>query len=431
MSTNMTVKLFPSTLNGEVSAPPSKSISHRAIIAASLSYGTSVISNVLFSDDINATIESMQELGVKFTKEANKLTIEGPKHLKYSHNEVNCNESGSTLRFLIPIFSLTNEKVTFIGKESLIKRPQTIYEDIFSSDGNTLDISKSKIVVNGSVKARKYFIDGKVSSQFISGLMFSLPLLKEDSEIILTSPLESIGYIDLTIDVLESFGITIIRGDNGYLISGNQLYTPQRYEIDGDYSQSAFFLVGGLISESIKINNLNPDSLQGDKEIISYIRSMNGKLIYTENGFITTNSDTEGITIDISQTPDLAPPVALLAALSEGTTKIVNASRLRIKESDRIKSIVKTLKKLGADIKEVEDSIIIKGIPMLEGGVTVDSFNDHRIAMMVSIASSRVKKEVILTQANAVSKSYPTFYDDFKSLGGNYIILKDWLYENH
>ncbi|MFK5883785.1 MAG: 3-phosphoshikimate 1-carboxyvinyltransferase [Candidatus Izemoplasma sp.] len=425
MSLNSTIKLFPSTLNGEVSAPPSKSISHRAIIAASLSYGKSVISNLLFSDDVNATIESMKELGVKFTKEADKLTIVGPKHLKYSHNEVNCNESGSTLRFLIPIFSLTNEKITFTGKDSLIKRPQTIYEDIFKSDGNILDITKSKIVVNGSIKARKYFIDGKVSSQFISGLMFSLPLLKSDSEIIFTSPIESIGYIDLTIDVLKSFGVIIKRLDNGYLIRGNQHYTPQDYTIDGDYSQSAFFLVGGLISERIKINNLSTTSLQGDKEIISYIHSMNGNLKSMVNGFITRNSDTEGITIDISQTPDLAPPIALLAALSKGTTKIVNASRLRIKESDRIKSIVQTLKKLGADIKEVDDSIIIQGIPMFEGGVTVDSFNDHRIAMMVSIASSRSKNEIILTQANAVSKSYPTFYDDFKSIGGNYIIVKD------
>lgn len=426
-----TIKLFPCELDGVVNAPPSKSISHRAIIAAALSEGKSVISNLIYSEDIKATIQALKELGAKFKQEGDKLTVWGSKELRYSHKPVDCNESGSTLRFLIPIFSLTGDKIKFIGKESLLARPQDIYKDIFISDGNYFLNSKDSIVVNGSIKPRVYHISGDISSQFISGLLFSLPLLNGNSEIILKTKLESEGYINLTIDVLSSFGINIVTTANGYSIEGNQSYEACDYLVGGDFSQSAFYLVAGLISKRVYVNNLDINSLQGDKLIINFIKAMHGKMIFMENGFTTVNSKTSGVIIDISQTPDLAPPIALLAALSKGQTRIIKASRLRIKESDRIKSIVNTLSAIGADIKEDNDTIIIHGVDMFKGGVTVDSHNDHRIAMMVSIASSRSESPIILNGSNAVNKSYPTFFKDFKSLGGNYKNLKDWWYENN
>lgn len=425
MSAKLDIELFPSVLKGEIKAPPSKSLTHRALICAALSNGQSKITNVAYSDDILATIDALELLGAKFEKHGSKLIVKGTKRIKAPSEPINCNESGSTLRFLIPVFSLSNKKISFTGNPSLIKRPQSIFEEIFKKDGNTFKIDNNNIVVNGSVTAREYVIKGNVSSQFFSGLMFALPLLEEDSTILLDGILESKAYVDLTIQTLEEFGIEIQELENGYFIKGNQSYEPRNYDIEGDYSQAAFFLVGGVLNGQIKVSDLDHESFQGDKAIITLIKKMNGKVIYMENGFITQSSSTIGRTIDLSDFPDLGPIIALLGSLSKGKTIITNASRLRIKESDRIESTVRTLKKLGANISSTKDEIIIKGKTSLKGGVTVDSYNDHRIAMMVSIAASLSKEKVILTNANAVSKSYPNFFKDYESVQGKLNIIKE------
>ena len=422
MRTNSSIKLFPAKINGKINIPPSKSLSHRALICASLSKGKSVISNILLSEDIKATINALEHLGAKFEIRKSKVIVTGVNLLKYDNNPIHCNESGSTLRFMIPIFSLTNKEVLFVGEKSLIKRPQTIYKQIFDDDGNTFIKTDNKIVVNGSIKSKEYFIDGTVSSQFFSGLMFSLPLLKGDSTIRVNGILESKSYINLTIKILEEFGITIREIENGYFIPGNQTYKPSNYRVEGDYSQAAFFLVGGIINGPIEIDDLNYESIQGDKAIIDIITNMNGRTIFTENGFIAIKSDTAGTTIDISDCPDLGPIVALLGCLSNGATTITNISRLRLKESDRVNSTVSTLNALGANIVVKDEKIIIHGKQLLQGGVTVDSYNDHRIAMMVAIAALRCKKEVVLTNSNAVNKSYPHFFEDYKLVGGKYKI---------
>ena len=421
---NVDITLFPSILNGEINSPPSKSLSHRALICAALSKGKSVISNIIYSDDINATILALELLGVVFDKKESAITVHGIKKIKTNSKEINCNESGSTLRFLIPIFSLSNKKVTFTGAKSLISRPQSIYEKIYKEDGNTFEIINDKIVVNGSVKAREYTIKGDVSSQFFSGLMFALPLLNEDSTILIDGKLESKSYIDLTIEMLEKFGITIHQIKNGYFIEGNQTYKPTNYIVEGDYSQAAFYLVGGVLSELVKVNNLSHDSNQGDRAIIKYLKQMHGKVIFMENGFITESSKTNASIIDLADCPDLGPIITLLAALSKGESTIINISRLRLKESDRVESTVSTLKALGANIKSTKNTISVIGKPLLKGGVTVDSYNDHRIAMMVSIAALRSENEIVLTNANAVTKSYPAFFEDYMSLGGKYKVNK-------
>lgn len=422
MNANSTVTLLPSTINGTVDVPPSKSMSHRALICASLSKGKSVIKNVLLSADITATMLALEHLGAKFEVNQSTITVTGVKKIKYDGENVNCNESGSTIRFLIPIFSLSNKKVTFTGEQSLFSRPFEIYEKIFDEDDNYFSNSKDSIVVNGSVKSRDYYIDGNVSSQFFSGLLFTLPLLKEDSTLYYNGTLESKSYIDLTIEILDYFGIDIQEIENGYFIPGSQTYKETDYNVEGDYSQSAFHLVAGVIGGHLQANNLSQESNQGDKKIIEIIKDMKGKVIYTENGFITEKTQTIGIPIDISDCPDLAPIVALLGSLSKGTTTITNISRLRLKESDRVESTVSTLSALGADIISTDNDIIIHGKSMLKGGVILDSYNDHRIAMMISIAAIRCEQEITLLRPLAINKSYPGFFDDYKKIGGKFSI---------
>ncbi len=425
MSTKLDIELFPSILKGKIKAPPSKSLSHRALICASLAKGQSTITNIAYSEDILATISALELLGAKFERFDDKLIVKGTKRIKAPHKAINCNESGSTLRFLIPIFSLSDKEISFTGNPSLIKRPQSIYKEIFTQDGNTFKVNDNIIKVNGSVIGREYLIKGNVSSQFFTGLMFALPLLEEDSTILVEGILESKSYINLTIQILEEFGIEIKELENGYFIKGNQSYIPKNYKIEGDFSQAAFFLVGGVLNGNIKVYDLEHESFQGDKAIIDVIKAMKGKVIHMENGFVTESSTTKGTSIDLSDFPDLGPIIALLGSLSEGKTRITNASRLRIKESDRIESTVKTLKALGANISSTKDEIIIRGKKALKGGVTVDSYNDHRIAMMISIAASLSKEKVILTNANAVSKSYPNFFEDYTSVGGQLNIIKE------
>lgn len=420
MSKKDQIKLFPTSLNGSIKIPPSKSLSHRALICAALSKGKSKISNVLLSEDIKATMNALKHLGAKFDIKGDEIIVQGVKRLKYDNEDVYCNESGSTIRFMIPIFSLTKKEVTFTGKESLISRPQNIYQDIFKNAGNKFEVHTDKIVVNGSIKSNDYYIDGNVSSQFFSGLMFALPMLKEDSYLYYKGKMESKGYIDLTIEMLEHFGVKVQEIENGYYIKGNQQYQPNDYYVEGDYSQAAFFLVAGALNSYVQAHDLNHESNQGDQAIIDIIKEMEGKVIFTENGFIAESTDTHGSKIDISDCPDLGPIVALLGALSKGTTTIQNVSRLRIKESDRVKTTVETLNKLGGNLKATDNEIIIHGKKSLQGGIELDSYNDHRIAMMISIAALVCKDPIILNGANAVNKSYPNFFEDYRSLGGKY-----------
>jgi len=425
MSDAQVIKLFPSNLNGKIKSPPSKSLSHRALICASLSKGKSIIKNISYSDDILATINALKLLGAKFEKFKNNITVTGIKKIRQPLIHIDCKESGSTLRFLIPLFSLSNKTTIFTGSSSLINRPLSIYQTIFKKDNNIFEINNDKVMINGSIKAREYHLKGNVSSQFFTGLMFALPLLEEDSTIYIDGILESKSYIDLTISVLEEFGVKILELENGYFIEGSQTYIPTTYTIEGDYSQAAFPLVGGVLSGLVTVSDLYPTSKQGDKIIIEYLKQMKSKIIYMENGFIAEFSKTSGTTIDLLDCPDLGPIITLLACLSDGESKIINISRLRIKESDRVFSIVSTLKALGANIITTDSKIVIKGKSILKGGVTVDSFNDHRIAMMLSIAALRCENPIILTNANAITKSYPNFFEDYKSLGGKLKIIKD------
>lgn len=425
----MNIKITPKSLSGSLKVPPSKSDSHRGIISAGLSKGKSKVDNLIFSKDIIATLNAMKALGMKYEiKEADEefgsgsVNIEGVDRVQIVEEEIDANESGSTLRFLIPIAALDKAKMTFTGKGKLVERPLDTYYDIFKEQGIEYDTTDGllPLTIYGGLKAGSFHIPGDISSQFISGLLFSLPLVDGDSKIVITSPLESKGYVDLTIETLELFGINIENKDyKEFLVSGNQSYKSRDYTVEGDYSQAAFLIVAGILGDGVICHGLKIDSLQGDKAILDIVKAM-GADIEVGDLVEAKNSKTHGIEIDASQCPDLVPILATLAALSEGTTRIIKAERLRIKESDRLKAMATELNKLGADVVELEDGLEINGKKALNGGV-VDSWNDHRIAMALAIASIKCKDEVIIKNSQAVKKSYPGFWKDFEKLGGEIV----------
>ena len=424
----MKVKIKPSILSGEIVIPPSKSYSHRAIISAALANGEkkSKINNLKFSVDIETTVKIMENWGAKITKKESSLEVIGNDgKIVPKKNYIQCNESGSTIRFLIPVGLTSENELIFDGKGKLIDRPLDSYYKIFDDQGIKYEMSEDKLPlkVNGKLKAGNYEIDGNVSSQFITGLLYALPLLDGDSIIVINKNLESKGYVDLTLEILKLSGIKIKNNDyKSFEIKGNQEYKPFNYTVEGDYSQVAFWIVAGIISANkdneIKCLHLNKYSLQGDKAIIEIVQKMGAKLEIFDDYVIVKPSKTKGTIIDVSQCPDIAPILTVLGALSEGETKIINAERLRIKESDRIISIKTELNKLGAEVEEVGDSLVIQGVDTFEGGVEVSAWNDHRIAMSLAIASIRCKNEIVIDEAESVKKSYPHFWDDFEKMGG-------------
>lgn len=414
------VKLKSSNINGKLTIPSSKSAAHRAIIAAGLCQGESEIDNVFFSEDIIATINAIKKLGAHIKQFENKIIVKGTKKPKFMSEVINCGESGSTLRFIIPLALLSGDEIVFKGREKLIERPLQPYYDIFQKQSIYYKNYNGNLplTVKGVLKPDIFYLRGDVSSQFITGLMFALPLLEDDSTIKITNDLQSRGYIDMTIDILNKYSIDIENRDyKEFYVKGNQIYSPVKYILEGDFSQAAFFIAAGLLAGESHCENININSCQPDKIMIDIVKSMRGNINLNNNVVSAYSSKLEGITLDVSQCPDLVPILAVLGAFSSGTTKIINASRLRIKESDRLKAISTELNKLGADIIENEDSLEIKGKKQLKGGI-VDSWNDHRIAMALAVASLRCSKEVIIKNSDCVKKSYPNFFEDFKRLGG-------------
>ena len=402
-------------LVGELSPPPSKSVLHRYIIASSLAKGTSKIENISFSEDIIATIEAMKKLGAKIEQKENYLLIDGSDTFKNLNEniEIDCNESGSTLRFLFPLSIVKENKVLFKGRGKLFKRPMTPYFENFEKYKIKHSyIDENEILLEGKLKAGIYEIDGNISSQFITGLLFSLPLLDGESKIIINGKLESSNYIDISLDCLSKFGIKIINNSyQEFIIEGNQSYRAGNYRTEADYSQAAFFLVANAIDSKIKINDLSENSLQGDKKIIDFISEIDN----------WNSKDT--LILDGSETPDIIPILSLKAAVSGKKIEIINVERLRIKESDRLKATVEELSKLNFDLIEKKDSILINSREDLkvnenEKIVSLSAHSDHRIAMMIAIATTCYDGEILLDNLDCVKKSYPNFWEVFLSLGG-------------
>lgn len=408
----MDIKIIPSRLKGSVSIPSSKSIVHRLLISAALADGHSIISNISFSQDIYATIDALKAIGAEINVAGSNVIINGITGKIPNKAEINCAESGSTLRFLIPVTSALGINTVYSGRGRLPQRPITPYIRELSQKGIHFDYNNTMpFTVNGKLKSGAFELEGDVSSQFITGLLFALPLLEYDSEIILTSRLESKPYADMTISCLDKFGIKIFETKNGYYIKGGQKYKPVEITAEGDYSQAAFFYTANVLGSDIKINNLSDNSRQGDKKIVEIINS----LCYNKN------KKPCGFRIDASDIPDLVPILGVLGTFCEEKSTIYNAARLKIKESDRLAATAEAVNALGGRIIPNKDGLIIYHSELTGG--TADSAGDHRIAMSTAIAATICSSPVIIKNAEAVDKSYPDFFKDYINLGGTVNVI--------
>ena len=385
----MDIRIIPQKLRGAVTPPASKSMAHRAVLAMALAGGPGTLSKLSDSQDIQATKRCVAAL--KAPRPEGELPF------------LDCGESGSTLRFLIPIALAVAGGGVFTGHGRLMERPQQPYFDIFDEKGIFYGQKGSVLTVRGTLTPGVYRLPGNVSSQFVTGLLYALPLLPGDSTIEITTPLESGGYVDMTLDMLEKFGISVQNKNYAvFHIPGNQVYQGRDITVEGDWSQAGFWYSANFLDNQVAIQGLNADSTQGDRVVAS---------LYWK---LAKPGDTD---IDVSGCPDLLPPLAVMAAVRSGTTRFVNAARLRIKESDRLATTAALLNALGGHAEEGPDSLTVRGVPAFSGG-TVDGANDHRIVMAAAIAATRSSAPVTILGAEAVRKSYPSFWEDYKQLGG-------------
>lgn len=417
------VKFSPFVPNGTVNVPPSKSDVHRAIICAAMANGVSRISPVALSNDIKATIGCIKALGADAVLENNVLTVDGTNMYKNKTALLDCGESGSTLRFFIPIAAVGNINATFVGKGKLPQRPIGIFTEALPKAGTVCKTEGGlPLEIKGQLKSGIFEIPGNVSSQFITGLLLALPILEGDSEIVLTSPLESVGYIAMTIRTMKQFGVNIQATEKGWHIKGGQTYKSYNYTTDGDWSQAAFFMVLGAVSGKVTVKGVAKDSTQGDKKCAEILARFGAKVTQLDNEVTVEKGELKAITIDASQIPDLVPVLSVCAAFAEGTTKIINAERLRIKECDRLKATAELLNNLGGKVKELSDGLEITGVSSLKGG-NVNGYNDHRIVMSAAVCAARSDEDITATFAMSINKSYPDFYIDYNSIGGKANVL--------
>ena len=394
----MQITIHPSKCSGTLAAPPSKSMSHRLLICAGLSNGTSRIDNIAFSDDVLATIDCLRALGANVETAESSVTVTGIGGHINANDILRCNECGSTLRFFIGIALLGTQPITLTGSQRLLERPLTVYEELCRRQNLTLKRNSDSVTVRGRLTAGRYEIDGSISSQFISGLLFALPLLEQDSIIVLTGKIESRPYIDMTIDALAAFGVKAEwRSQNEIFIRGGQCCKAHDTAVEGDWSNAAFFLALG---DDVKLTGLRDDSLQGDKICRQYLAQL-----------------CEGSpTLDISDCPDLGPILFAFAAAHNGGT-FTGTARLRITESDRVAAMQTELAILGISLIEDDNTVIIKPAQLCKPAEPIDSHNDHRIAM--AMATLLLQTGGTITGAECVNKSLPDFFERLTKLKAN------------
>lgn len=388
------------TLVGTVKAPPSKSMAHRLLICGALASGSSSISNVSYSDDILATLDLLTGLGADCRASADTVTVTGFDPSRSAPRfPLDSRECGSSLRFILPLCLLSGNEITVVGSERLFSRPLDAYELICREQGLVFKKGARSITIRGRLHGGRISVRGDVSSQFISGLLFALPLCAEDSVLSVVPPFESRSYVDLTLRALNIFGIKIIVKDPfTYIIKGNQTYKPVSFAVEGDYSSAAFFYALAHLGHDVSVTGLDPDSLQGDKICTEYFARL-------ERG---------APTLDISDCPDLGPILMALAAVKHGAT-LVGTRRLSLKESDRGRAMAEELAKFGVPVEVEEDRIEIRAARLCEPTLPLCSHNDHRIAMSLAVLATITGGK--LEGAEAVSKSLPEFFDIMRSLG--------------
>lgn len=418
----MDITITPRRLRGTIEAPPSKSAAHRALICAALcGEGESVLHGLSPSQDILATLEVLRALGAKIDLQDGTARVTGiispPKSAV-----CDCRESGSTLRFLLPVAGALGVNATFLGAGNLPRRPYSLLAGQMERHGVAFSRSSGMpFSIGGRLRPGWYELPGDVSSQYVSGLLFALPLLGRGSDIALSTPLQSAGYVEMTIAALRRFGIRIEERPYGWHVPGRQCYRPREEKIEADYSNAAFWLCAGALDSPVACAGLDPQSPQGDRAIIRLLQGFGARC---EGGdpLSVQGGRLHGCRIDASQVPDLVPILAVVAALSEGETLIENAGRLRIKECDRLAAMADCLTRLGAKVCEGPDYLCITGSPTLRGG-EVNGWGDHRIVMACAIAATRCESSVTILGAQAVEKSYPDFFHHYRELGGKINVL--------
>lgn len=395
----MKVQINPSKAEGAVNAPPSKSIAHRMLISAGLSSGTSVVHGIAPSEDVLATLDCLKALGATYTFEKDTVTIQGTNPFLSHTANLNCRESGSTLRFFIPLCLLSGNNQSLSGSETLLKRPMSVYEDICKEQGLYFSNNGSSIELKGTLASGNYRVKGNISSQFISGLLFALPLLDGDSTISILPPVESLSYINLTIQSLAQFGVKAEWTDERTLyIKGNQSYTAREVSVEGDYSNAAFFDAFNVIGGNVIIDGLSPESLQGDRVYSKFFEMLSRGTP----------------TVHISDCPDLGPILFALAACKNGGV-FTGTARLKIKESDRAASMAQELQKFGVSVKVTDDSVVVYPAQFHAPKEILYGHNDHRIVMALSVLLTITGGT--LDGAEAVAKSMPDFFAKLKSIG--------------
>ena len=410
----------PARIGGTVSAPPSKSMAHRAVLCSALAKGTSHIENLEFSKDISATLAAAGQLCARVESGPADVLVEGLGHFRPVFGPVDCCESGSTLRFLIPLASLTGQSITFVGRGRLMERPQSVYKSLYREQNLHFEQANGQLTVAGSLRSGEYTLAGNVSSQFISGLLFALPLLAGDSTLHLIPPVESRSYIEMTRAAQAAFGVTSHWLDDTTLcIPGGQQYHPCDYIVEGDYSQAAFLAVLGAVKGGITLTGLAAGTLQGDAAILDILRRCGATFMRTEAGLVFEQAPLHGVDIDLADCPDLGPVLMVLGLLCEGTTVIRNAERLRIKESDRIAAMEAELRACGGVLSSEGGTITVQGCkPRLHAPeAPLSGHNDHRVVMSLTVLALAADIPLAINEAEAVQKSWPHFFDALKPLG--------------
>ena len=416
----MTVTVTPGERGGTVRPPASKSQAHRLLICAALGETAVELSCSGVSNDIAATAACLNALGADIAIDNDVIRVEPIRAVPSGLCRLPCGESGSTLRFLLPVAGALGAEAVFLREGRLPERPLAPLDRELTAHGMTLRADGAELYCSGQLQNGTYTLPGDVSSQFISGLLMALPRLAGNSMLTVTGKRESATYVDMTEDAMMRAGVFLTRRDDVYGIPGGQTFAlPEKMRVERDWSGAAFFLCMGALSErEIAVEGLSMVSSQGDRGVVDILRNMGAAITLSHRGIHVCRGKLRGTVIDAAPVPDLIPALSAVASGAEGETRIVNAARLRLKESDRLSSTAAMLNALGAEVEELPDGLIIRGKPSLRGG-TVDPRGDHRIAMAAAVAASLCRESVIIPGAECVAKSYPRFWEDLESLKGD------------
>lgn len=412
----MTEVLYPARLEGCIAAIPSKSQAHRLLICAALADTPSAIRCPQLSKDIRATMDCLNAMGAVITQREELLLVQPIRQKAQTLCVLPCGESGSTLRFLLPVVGALGLSACFRMEGRLPQRPMEPLTALLRQQGMTIRQENDLLFCEGQLRAGEYAIPGNISSQYVSGLLFALPLLGGESLLKITTGIESAAYIAMTLDALSLCGISLLQTDDGWRIAGDQQpHMGEGLSVEGDWSNAAFFLCAGAVSAPVTMTGLRTDSTQGDRAVLEVLRRFGASVDAQTDCVTVFPAPLRGIEIDAAEIPDLIPVLCAVACAAEGTTRIRNAARLRLKESDRLTATANLLNALGGDVTELPDGLVIRGVGRLRGG-TVDAAGDHRMAMTAAVCSTICDGAVTIPHAQCTEKSYPAFWQDFRSL---------------